>query len=551
MSSPALQAWHDAERLMHARQSAAARVAYESIVGHPEWTLPAHLRLSVIAIHEGRVRDAVGHALAAYAAREPDPVLMEALCGQLIAVGELEAAVDCAESPAVSQTLDPAILAGVGKLMSDQSLPGIALPLLRRAGQLGADSPSLSYLTGLSETYAGDLSAAEQEFARCLQADPGFAPAHRMRAKLRRQTMGDNHVDVLHAAIARMPEEAADAPQLYYALFKELDDLGQWDGAWQALETGMRRRRRQIDFDAVAEARLFEHLQLDFDAVAEARLFEHLQRPDGIAVGEVRLPDEEPAPIFIVGMPRSGTTLLERILGAHPQVADAGELRDFTMQLRWMCDRIGGPQLDLDLAQRADAVDMAELGRRYLMHTRWHAKGKSFYTDKMPANFVHVGYIARALPQARILHMVRDPMDTCFSNLKELFASAYPHSYDQAEMAQHYLRYRRLMAHWHAQYPGRILDVHYDTLVADPQRVAREVLAFCGLPWEPGLVAIEARTGAVATASSVQMREPIHRRFIGQWRQYEARLQPMRRQLEEGGIVIESRPTKDSQSGLE
>ena len=520
MTASAQQTWHDAERLMQARQPAAARAGYESIAGDPDWMLPANLRLSAIALHDGRLRDAVAHALAAYAVREPDPVLLEALCRQLIAVGELQAAVDCAQSQVVAQAHDPELLAGVGKLMNEQSFPAVALPLLHRANRLGMDTPALHYLTGLAEMYAGELGSAGSEFDHCLQADPDFAPAHRMRARLRRQTVADNHVDVLRRSIARQPAGAVDAPPLYYALFKELDDLDRRDEAWQALETGMRLRRGQVDFDAAAEARLFERLQRNN------------------AAGTMDVPEVEeagPAPIFIVGMPRSGTTLLERILGAHPQVADAGELRDFNMQLRWICDRAGGPQLDLDLAQRAEAIDMAELGRRYLSHTRWHARGKPFYTDKLPANFVHAGHIARALPQARILHMVREPMDTCFSNLKELFANAYPHSYDQMEMAGHFLRYRQLMAHWHRQYPGRILDVHYDALVAEPRRVARRVLDFCGLGWDPSVVAIEARAGAVATASSVQMREPIHPRFIGQWRRYEDRLQPLRQALATGG----------------
>ena len=521
MTSPAQQTWHDAERLLQARQHAAARAGYESIAGDPDWTLPANLRLSAIALQDGRLRDAVAHALAAHAVREPDPVLLEALCRQLIAVGELEAAVDCARSPVLLQAHDPEVLMGVGKLMGEQSFPDLALPLLRRANRLGMDAPSLHYQLGLAEMYAGDLAAAGSEFDACLQADPGFAAAHRMRARLRRQTVADNHVDALRAAIARMSADAVDAPPLHYALFKELDDLDRRDEAWQALETGMRLRRRQVDFDAGTEARLFEYLQRSSEAAPPAQI-------DGDDAG--------PSPIFIVGMPRSGTTLLERILGAHPQVADAGELRDFTMQLRWMCDRIGGPQLDLDLAQRAEAIDMAELGRRYLSHTRWHARGKPFYTDKLPANFVHAGHIARALPRARILHMVREPMDTCFSNLKELFANAYPHSYDQAEMAGHFLRYRRLMAHWHRQYPGRILDVHYDALVAEPGRVAREVLDFCGLAWEPSVVAIEARAGTVATASSVQMREPIHQRFIGQWRRYQDHLQPLQQALAMGDM---------------
>jgi hypothetical protein len=212
-------------------------------------------------------------------------------------------------------------------------------------------------------------------------------------------------------------------------------------------------------------------------------------------------------------------------------VADAGELHDFVRQMRWCADLPGGALLDLRLARAAESVDFAELGRRYLGHTRWRARGKAVYTDKMPPNFLCVPYIARALPQARILHMVRGPMDTCFSNLKEWFAGTYAYSYDQEEMADHFRRYRALMAHWRTLYPDRILDVRYDELVADPAAVTREVLEFCGLPWQEGLEAIEKRTDAVSTASAIQVREPIHGRFLQQWRRYEAHLGPLRQRL--------------------
>ena len=288
--------------------------------------------------------------------------------------------------------------------------------------------------------------------------------------------------------------------------------------AAQALESGMRARRAQVAFDPAAEADLFEAL--------------HAVAPD-LERGHV---GEGPQPIFIVGLPRSGTTLLERILGGHPQVADAGELRDFTAQLRWGTALPGTNELDAPLVRAASRIDFAELGERYLSHTRWHARGKPFYTDKLPANFLNVGFIAQALPGAKILHMSRAPMDACFSNLKELFGPAYPHSYDQGEMADHYVRYRALMAHWHAAFPRRILDVSYEALAAEPERVAREVLAFCGLPWDDAVLAPEQRTGAVATASTAQVREPIHGRFVGQWRRYERQLQPLRERLEARGF---------------
>ncbi len=266
-----------------------------------------------------------------------------------------------------------------------------------------------------------------------------------------------------------------------------------------------------------------------YDSQAEQALFDHLGTL-GPAAGLGHIGDG-PRPVFIVGMPRSGTTLLERVLGNHPDVADAGELNDILWQLRWCADLAGDKFLDLALARKAESIDWPELGRRYLAHTQWRAGGKAVYTDKMPANFTNVAYILRALPQARIVHMVRDPMDTCFSNLKELFAGAYPHSYDQVEMADHFRRYRMLMAHWHKAFPGRILDVRYGELVEAPERVAREVVDFCGLPWHEGMTAIENRTGTVATASAAQVREPIHQRYVGQWRRYEAHLGPLRERL--------------------
>lgn len=521
MSDALLRTWELAEWSVSAGDLRRARTGYESLLLDTSWVLPARLRLSGIALTEGRVREAALHALEAYAVREPDAVLMEALCGQLIKVGELRAAVDCATSPTVASATDTAVLAGVGRLMNEQSLPDLALPLLQRAQVLGDESPALQYQMGLCRMYLGDLDAAEGALARCLAVEPGHAAALRLRSKLRRATPAHNHVEALRSALRRMGPEHGDAPLLHYALFKELDELGQEAAAWSELEQGMRSRRRQLQYDSETESRLFDRL---------------LGMRVGTEAADAAVTDG-PVPIFIVGMPRSGTTLLERILGAHPEVADAGELRDFTAQLRWTCETMGGPHLDLPLAQAAENADWRTLGQRYLAHTQWHAGGKRFYTDKLPSNFINIGYIARALPQAKILHLVREPMDTCFSNLKELFVGAYPHSYDQREMAAHFQRYRRLMAHWHVQFPGRVLDVSYHRLVAAPAAVAREVLEFCGLPWQPGVTAIEARAGKVATASAIQMREPIHQRYVGQWRRYSQWLAPLHRTLATGGLA--------------
>src|SRR5690606_12214205 len=189
-----------------------------------------------------------------------------------------------------------------------------------------------------------------------------------------------------------------------YALFKELDDLGKTAAAWDALAAGMRVRRGQVVFDDGAEAALFEALhavasnppcrsRYSGDALGgsiSAGAIAAVAAPAGGSTGRV----EGPQPIFIVGLPRSGTTLLERVLGGHPEVADAGELRDVAAQLRWMTELPGSNQLDAALVRAAGSIDFAELGERYLAHTRWHAGGKRFYTDKLPANYLNVGFIA-------------------------------------------------------------------------------------------------------------------------------------------------------------
>lgn len=504
------QLWQQAEQLQRSGGERNAVSLYEQLIPLPDWALLAHIRLAELALKRQQQRLATQHALAAFAVRERDAAINEALCDVLMRTGELERAVQCLDLAHQMDCADPTVWASLGRMASEQALPQYAVPLLQQAKTLGLKSPLLDYLLGQAQQQLGHVDAAEATLEEALVLDPLFGPAHRALAKLRKQNPAKNHVDRLRHVRGRMPTSHPLMPFVCYALFKELDDLGDRDAAWDALKLGMQLQRTQLQYSAQADAELFEQL---LSVKPEPAMTE--------------LEHTGPVPVFIVGMPRSGTTLLERILGAHEQVKDAGELTDFNCQLRWMCDKFGPALLDLPLARAAMTTDWHELGQRYLDHTQWRADSRPFYTDKFPANFLNVGFIAKALPQAKILHMTRDPMDVCFSNLKELFVNAYPHSYDQTEMAQHYRQYRRLMSHWHEAFPGRVLDVDYAALVNAPERVARNVLSFCGLPWQDGIAAIENRSSAVATASSVQVREPIHNRFVAQWQSYEKQLQPL------------------------
>ncbi|AKC88373.1 hypothetical protein WQ53_12060 [Pseudoxanthomonas suwonensis] len=509
-----MEAWRRAEAA--ARSGAeAARAAYEGVLDQPELVVPARLRLTDLELECGAVRAATAQALAGFRVPESDPMLLLELARRLFGLGEVAAGLQCLRSPAIAAATAPGVHADAGRMLCELSFYDLARERLEQAQRLGLRTPRLAYLGGMARMYCGAIDAAEDAFEACLHLDPDFMPAARLLSTLRRQTPEHNHVDRLRAAQRRLGDAHAFAPLVHYALFKELDDLGDAEAAWVHLARGMATRRAQIGHGEDAERALFAALRRWRGAAAAE------------AVGEAA----GPVPIFVVGMPRSGTTLLERLLAAHPQVADAGELRDFVCQLRWCCDRAGGPHPDAGLMAASEGIDPALLGRRYMEHAAWRADGRACFIDKLPSNFLVTGPIAAALPQARIIHMVRDPMDSCFSNLKALFADAYPHSYSQEEMARHYLRYRGLMAHWERAFPGRILEVRYEALVADPEAEARRVLGFCGLQWTPEVLGDRARKGMVGTASTVQVREPIHGRYLGQWRRYARHLVPLQEAL--------------------
>ena len=507
--------WTQGENALARRDRAGARAAFQSLLALQPGHVPARLRLSTLATAQGRYREAVAELKAIVALGPSEPELLALLAGMLHRLGETAEAIGCASHASWGSSRDPAQLEDMADLLVQMGeLDAASLQLDRADGISGASAKSC-YLRGNIELFRGRLIEASAATEACLARAPAHAQAHWLLSRLRRQTEASNHVPRLQALLARdLP--AGDRTVLAFALFKELDDLERHEDAWQALSLGCSTKRAMLDYRSGDEARAFEALRR-WRAPA----------PRESLPGS----DEGPQPIFIVGLPRTGTTLLERILGGHPEVENAGELDDLPLQLRWCCDRFSKNFVDEELFEAAGRIDFAVLGQRYLQHAQWRARGKPRFTDKLPLNFLHVGFIAEALPQARILHMTRDPMDSCLSNLKELFAEAYPYSYRQDELADHYGRYRRLMSHWHALYSGRILDIAYEALVSDPETQARRVLEFCGLSWVPGCVDIASNPAPVSTASSAQVREAIHKGRVQNWRKYEAQLQPLRDRL--------------------
>jgi hypothetical protein len=289
-----------------------------------------------------------------------------------------------------------------------------------------------------------------------------------------------------------------------------------------ALLDGAAAKRRTLRHDPAAELATIDGLREAFGAEALSRF----------GPGH-----DEPGPIFIVGLPRTGTTLLERMLDRVPGVRSAGELMDFKQALGAAVGRVQREAPALSPIEAALRVDVASLGADYLRGAREAAHGAPVFIDKMPVNFLYCGLIRAALPKARILHLRREPMDACHAVFKTLFAQAYFFSYDQHELADYYDRYRRLMAHWHAVLPGAILDVRYEDLVTDTEAQARRVLAFCGLPWDDAVLSPEGNARPSTTASAAQVRQPVHAGSIGRWKAVADGLEPLRRRLSDAGWI--------------
>ena len=420
---------------------------------------------------------------------------------------------------------EPVLLATSAVQLSNLNDHPLALECAERAVVLDPSSIAARMARGQMRSQHGDLARAEEDFSWCVGRVPGLMPAWWGLSRLRRQTPESNHAGTLRALLSRGGLSAADTAYGAFALHKELDDLGDVPGAWQALQQGCTAKRSMLRYDAAETRALIDALQED-------------RRPPPTAA---TASTDGVVPIFIVGMHRSGTTLLEQLLDASGQVLGVGELYDFTSALRDAADHHCKGVTDRIVIEKARQSDLLEVGRQYLSGVAWRLGGMRFFTDKLPSNFLNAGFICRALPQAKILHLVRDPLETCFSNLRELFSDANPYSYDQLELANYFIQYRRLMTHWHGMYPGRILDVSYSRLVQDTETTMREVATFCGIEYRDSMRDPRSSRRSVATASAVQVREGVVWRERPKWAPYAEYLQPLINALRAGGVDVAGR----------
>lgn len=388
-----------------------------------------------------------------------------------------------------------------------------------------ADNLDYRYNLAAASGFTGRVDQARAHYEAILATDPGNARVHYALAILSRQTAGGNHVPRLEAALART-DQPGDALRIRYALAKEHEDLGNAPEAFRHLAAANAAHKQAIRYDFAQDAAIFDAIEA---------LFGNGDMGAGTGLAGT-------APIFVVGMPRTGTTLVDRILSSHRDVEAAGELQAMPLAVKQLSGTPSRTVIDPATIAASAEADPAAIGEAYLRRAAHHRQsGKARFTDKLPANFLYVGHIARALPEARIVCLRRNPMDTIWSNYKNLFASQsayYAYSYDVMDTARYYARFDRLMALWENLLPGRVLQLSYEALVADQEGETRRLLEHCGLSWDEACLSFHENSAAVATPSAAQVRRPINADAVDKWRAHAAALAPARDWLRTQGIAI-------------
>lgn len=483
--------------------------------------VPARLRMSRLEQFADRYRESREHILQA-----ADTVRLQGSTRNIAYVTArlLEFAEEAEVASVIlsADTSDPDVIRQSPTLAQHLWLAGRYEDALRFLDAMDKHTPShplLLFTRGNVLRYLGDAEGAERLYEAALARAPHLPDLHWAIATHSRAQPALSRVPRIRAAMAQHPAGSPAQAQLLYALFREYDAAGDVDQAWAALSQGAAIRHGQGTYDA---GRVAARL----DALRE-------MRPGALVAEESTLGT---LPIFVVGMPRTGTTLLDRVLGNHGWVRSLGERNDLSAAISEASGRFFQSAVQGDHQELLRSLDMRRVGHLYMQRLRRAAPPVRYVIDKNPQNLFSIPVILQALPQARILCLRRDPMDACFSTFKELFqGDAYAWSDSLEDAAAHCQQIRSWMAHWQAVAPGAVRVVDYESLVDDPEGTAASLSEFLGLPAQPDLHDITRNDAPVSTASSSQVREGIHARNVGAWKRYEAHLQPLRDRLDTRG----------------
>jgi tetratricopeptide (TPR) repeat protein len=442
-------------------------------------------------------------------------------------VGDISAAMRLAGQLKNVQLETAADASTYGLTLNRLGLHDQAETAFRRALELEPDNGSHHYNLATILRFLGRLQEAEEHLDRAIALNPLDYESQHLRSGLRVQTRSNNHIQELEAALKGSTEGQPGHIQLCFALAKEYEDIEEYAQAFHHLSQGASARRDGMDYHPERDLKTIRAIIANFGKDAFSN------NDPGFVNAE---------PIFVLGMPRTGTTLVDRILAAHPVVRSVGELQTFGVEIVNQCRSLGTtmPKRPADLVSLTRRIDFEALGEAYIRNARPKTDAAAHFVDKLPMNYLYLGLIRLALPKAKIVCLVRDPLDTCYAVYKTLFQGAYPFSYDLDELANYYVAYHELMAHWQEMLPGDIHMVRYEDLVSDAKAVTESLLDYCELTWDDACLEFYESRDAVTTASATQVRQAMHGKSIGKWRHYEQQLQSVVRILNDAGITSET-----------
>jgi tetratricopeptide (TPR) repeat protein len=372
--------------------------------------------------------------------------------------------------------------------------------------------------TGVCLLVLGRFDEAESSFRRALDAEPRLAIAHENLARARRFHDDDRkQIEYVEALASASNQTAKGQSHLHFALGKMLDDVGEHERAFKHFQSGNALEHEHMRFDVDAGRSFVERSRATFDAA--------------FVEDKSTLGNPSDTPVFIVGMLRSGSTLVEQILASHPAVRAGGELEYFRSLAGQLPDRLGDGQPYPDCLKALGAETVDAVSTAYIERLRKHLDDAKRFTDKNPLNFEHLGLILLVFPNARVIHCRRDAMDLCLSIYFQHFSERHDFAYSFADIAEYHRQYEQLMAHWHSVFPGRIHDVQYEALVTDLEPVSREMLAYLDLEWDKSCLEFHRTVRPVGTASHWQVRQPVYTRSVARWRHYEPYLEELRAAL--------------------
>jgi tetratricopeptide (TPR) repeat protein len=473
--------------------------------------------LAAVSLGVSRANDALRLLKHALKQSTHLPLIWRGLCQSFLDLGRLPEAEEAARYLLKIEPENPKNWVSLGNVYTRLMRQPDALVAFEEAARLNPAEVRLRLSIGHLHKTLGRRPESERAYKACLELDPRFGEAYSSLADLKNYVFSDAEIAAMQSLVKGEGGDDVDQAQLHFALGRAFEHLKDYTKAFEHYAIGNRRRRKTVPYDIRSFENKTQRVQKVFDAAFFAE-----RAGAGCA---------DRAPIFVVGLPRSGSTLIEQILASHSCVEGTFELPNVLTIVREFDH--ANPEHDAypEGVRSVPLEFFAALGRRYLTETAPLRSGRPHFIDKMPNNFSHVGLIHAMLPNAIIINARRHPMDSCFSTYKQYFAEGQSFSYDLEDLGRYYRCYLSLLDHWDQVLPGKVLHLQYEELVREPETQIRRLLAHCGLKFEAACLVFHETKRPVRTASAEQVRQPLYTSGVGYWRHFESELEPLRRAL--------------------